>query len=99
MKKAKAEVELFGLSFGIREIELCTKCGEEFISDEVMEEIEGRAKELKLFGAERKVKVTKSGNSLVVRIPPEIAEIVGLKYRDLLSMLPLGKGKIEIEVI
>jgi hypothetical protein len=99
MKRAQAPIELFGLDFGVREVELCTKCGERFISDETMEEVEEKAKELNLFGAERKVRVTKSGNSLVIRIPPDIAKLTGLEYKSLLSILPTGKGKIEIEVI
>ncbi|MBI4147774.1 hypothetical protein HY490_00615 [Candidatus Woesearchaeota archaeon] len=40
LKKSQTSVEFFGIDFGIRECEVCTKCGSEFLSDEIMEEIE-----------------------------------------------------------
>ena len=64
-----------------------------------MIEIENEVKKLGLFGLERKVKVTKSGNSMVIRIPPEIAKFVGLNYGTFLSLLPIGKGKLELSVV
>ena len=99
MKETISNVEFFGIDFGLKKIEICTKCGEEYITDEVMEEIENECKKLGLFGLERKVRITKSGNSLVIRIPPEIAKFVGLKYKDIISMLPIGKGKLELHVL
>ena len=99
MKESLGNVEFFGIDFGLKKIEVCTKCGEEYISDEIMEEIEKKVRELGIFGLERKVKVTKSGNSLVIRIPPDIAKFVGLKYQDLLSLMPVEKGKMEIKVL
>jgi len=54
---------------------------EMYISDEVWEEIEKKAKELGLFGLERKVKVRKSGDSLAITIPPDIADFLGVKRR------------------
>lgn len=50
-----------------------------------------------IFGIERKVKIRKSGNSLVVTIPPEIAKYTGIQKESLVSVIPTGKGKIEIE--
>ncbi|MBI5253887.1 MAG: hypothetical protein HY930_05780 [Euryarchaeota archaeon] len=44
------------------------------------------------------MKIRKSGNSLVVTIPPEIAKYAGIKKESLVSLMPTGKGKIEIEV-
>ncbi len=99
MKEILSNIEFFGIDFGLKKIEVCTKCGDEYISDEVMEEVENKCRDLGIFGLERKIKVTKSGNSLVIRIPPEIAKFVGLKYKDLLSVLPLGKGKMEIRLL
>ncbi len=57
-----------------------------------------KAKELGIFGIEKKVRIRKSGNSLVVTIPPEIAEYAGIKKETIVSLIPSGKGKIEIEV-
>ncbi|MFQ6136542.1 MAG: hypothetical protein ACE5PM_05120 [Candidatus Hydrothermarchaeales archaeon] len=96
--KAPIHVEYFGVDFGIREGHVCTSCGDEYLTDETWREIEERAKEIKLFGIERKVKVRRSGNSLVVTIPPEIAKYTGIKKETFVSLIPTGKGKIEIEV-
>jgi hypothetical protein len=96
--KAPMHVEYFGVDFGIREGHACTKCGDEYLTDEVWQEVEDKAKELGLFGIERKVKVRKSGNSLVVSIPPEIARYLGIRKESLVSLVPTGKRKIEIEV-
>jgi len=99
MKETLDEVEFFGINFGIKKIEMCTKCESKYISDDIYKEVEEKAKELGLFGLERKVKVTKSGNSLVIRIPPDIAKFAGLKYQDILSILPIAKGKFEVKVL
>ncbi len=99
MKETLDEIEFFGINFGIKKIEMCAKCGDKYISDEVYEEVEKKAKERGLFGLERKVKVTKSGNSLVLRLPPDIIKFAGIKYKDILSILPIEKGRFEIKVL
>jgi len=99
MKKSRSNLEFFGIDFGLKPIEVCTKCGEEYVSDRVMEEVEKECKKMGIFGLERKVRVTKSGNSLVIRIPPEIAKFVNVKYQDLLSIMPVGKGRIEVQIV
>ncbi|MBA7517679.1 hypothetical protein ES705_09733 [subsurface metagenome] len=96
--EAMINVEHLGIDFGLRKGTVCTSCGDEYISDEVWEEIEKKAKELGLFGLERKVKIRKSGNSLVITLPPDIAEFLGVKPQTLVSLLPLDKGKLEIQV-
>jgi hypothetical protein len=96
--KAPISIEYFGIDFGIREGHVCTTCGDEFLTDEIWQEIEDRAKEAGIFGLEHKVKVRMSGNSLVVTIPPEIAKYVGIGKETLVSLVPTGKRKIEIEV-
>jgi len=47
---------------------------------------------------ERKVKVRKSGNSLAITLPPDIADFLGVKAQTLVSLLPLERGKLEIHV-
>ena len=98
LKQSKCNVEFFGIDFGIRQCEVCTGCGTEYLDEAVMEEIEHRVKEKKLFGLEHKIKITKSGNSLVVRIPPEIARFAGIHYADLATILQIRKKKLEIEM-
>ncbi|MBI2670539.1 hypothetical protein HYX18_00965 [Candidatus Woesearchaeota archaeon] len=98
LKKSHTNVEFFGIDFGIKECEVCTKCDSEYLSDEVLDEIEQEVKKKKLFGLEKQAQITKSGNSLVVRIPPEIVKFSGIRYKDLVRIYPIGKKKIELEI-
>jgi len=98
LKKAKMEVEFFGIDFGIRDGEICAKCGAEYLDNETLKEVEKEVKKRGLFGLEKKIKVTKSGNSIVIRIPPEIANFTNLKYQDLVRIFPVSKQRIELEV-
>ena len=96
--KAPIEIEYFGVDFGIREGHVCTNCGDEYLTDELWQEVEDKAKELGIFGIEKKVKVRQSGNSLVITIPPEIAKYVGIVKETLVSLLPAGKRKVEMQI-
>ncbi len=98
LKKSHTQVEFFGIDFGIKECEVCTKCNSEYLSDETLEEIEKEVKKRKLFGLEKDAQITKSGNSLVIRIPPEIAKFTGLNYKDRIRIYPIDRKKIEIEL-
>ena len=59
---------------------------------------EKEVKKKKLFGLEKQVQVTKSGNSLVIRIPPEIANFAGVNYKDIIRIYPVSKKRIELEI-
>lgn len=92
-------MEFFGINFGLSQANICTECGSEYLPQEVMEKIETEAKKKKLFGLERKGRVTKSGNSLVIRIPKEIAESLKIK-RDLpIVLYPTEPRKLIIEEV
>jgi hypothetical protein len=98
LKRTFTEVEFFGINFGVRPANVCTGCGSEYLSQEVMEEIESEVKRRGLFGLERRGRVAKSGNSLVIRIPKEIADSLKIK-RDLpIVIYPSEPKKLIIEV-
>ena len=98
LKKAYSEIEFYGMSFGVREVEVCKRCGTEYLSNEVMAEIEREVKKRNLFGLQKDASITKSGNSLVVRIPPEIARFADIKYKEQVRIYPASKNRIEIEL-
>ncbi len=58
LKKSQTPVEFFGIDFGIKECEVCTKCGSEYLDDEVLGEVEQEVKKKGLFGMEQKVSIT-----------------------------------------
>ena len=96
LKKSHTQVEFFGIDFGIRKCEVCTKCNSEYLDDEVLNEIEKEVKERKLFGVEKEVEITKSGNSLVIRLPPQIVKFTKAHYKDRVRIYPTGKSKISM---
>ena len=98
LKKSQTSVEFFSIDFGIKPCEVCTRCGSEFLDDDTLELVEQEVKKRKLFGLEKQVQVTKSGNSLVIRIPPELVKFTGLSYKDLVRIYPVEKNRLEIEV-
>ena len=98
LKESQCPVEFFGIDFGIKKCEVCTNCNSEYLDEQITAEIEEEVKKRKLFGLETKVTVTKSGNSLVMRLPPEITKFANIHYKDILRITPLSKNKIEIGV-
>lgn len=98
LKKSKTEVEFFGMDFGIKPCEVCTKCGAEYISQELMEKIEKEVRKKGLFVLERRAKVTRSGNSLVIRIPKDIAESLGLEKDTDIKIYPAEKKRLIVEI-
>ncbi len=98
LKRGATEVEFFGIDFGVRVADVCTECGSEYLSQELMEEIEAEVKRRRLFGLEMKGRVAKSGNSLVVRIPKAIAEALKVKRNMPITIYPSEPKKLIIEV-
>ncbi len=45
LKRSKVEVEFFGINLGLREAEVCTLCGSEYLYQDTMKEIEAKVKE------------------------------------------------------
>jgi antitoxin component of MazEF toxin-antitoxin module len=98
LKKVFTEVEFFGIDFGLKEAEICTDCGSEYLSQELMAELEAQVKRRGLFGLERRGRVAKSGNSLVIRIPKEIAKSLQIEPDLPIVIYPTEKRKLIIEV-
>ena len=99
LKKSECEVEFFGVSFGLKPCEVCTKCGSEYLDNIIMKEIEDDLKNRGIFGLERNVQVSKSGNSLVIRIPIEIVEFLGLQYETPVRIFPVDNKSLHIEIL
>lgn len=98
LRRGHTEVEFFGIDFGVREAEVCNRCGAEYISQELMEEIELEVKKKGLFGLERRGHVAKSGNSLVIRIPKEITDSLKIRRDMPIVIYPSNSRKLIVEV-
>lgn len=79
LKKGKIKETMFGIYLGEFPAEICTKCNESFTDEKTTRMIEEAAKKKGIWGMGKKTKITKTGNSLAVRIPQEIAKFLNLK--------------------
>ena len=79
LKKTKIKEYMFGVYLGEFPAEVCTRCRESFTDSETTRKIEEAAKRKGIWGLSAVTKITKTGNSLAVRIPKKIAEYLKLK--------------------
>ena len=96
--RKKVDETMFGVNLGMFHEWVCDHCGESFTDENTTRTIIDRAKQKGVWGLGKKVKVVKSGNSLVVRIPKEIADFMGLEKDQELFIRPEGKSKLTVEV-
>ncbi len=89
--KGKIKENMFGVFLGEFPAEICTKCGESFTNEETTKQIEEAAKKKGLWGLGKKTKITRSGNSLAVRIPQAIAKYLHLKEGEETFIYPADK--------
>ncbi|MFQ5908936.1 MAG: YgiT-type zinc finger protein [Thermoplasmata archaeon] len=90
--------EMFGVSLGTYPADVCTECGESYVDGETMDAIESKAKELGLWGLAKKVTVRKSGNSLVVSIPADVARFLHLRGGEDVLLRPEAKRRLVLEI-
>jgi YgiT-type zinc finger domain-containing protein len=98
LKKGKIEEQMFGVSLGTFDGEICDECGESFLDEASMKKVETKAKDAGIWGLAKNIKVVKSGNSLSVRIPAKIARFLNIKEGEDVILYPEGKKKIVVEV-
>lgn len=79
LEKKKIKEYMFGEFLGEFPAEVCIKCGESFTDTATTAKIEERAKEKNLWGLGANTKITKTGNSLAVRIPKRLVDYLQLK--------------------
>ncbi len=79
LKKGKIKEYIFGEYLGEYPAELCNKCGESFVDSKTMQKIEDKAKEKGVWGLGVKTNVTRTGNSLAVRIPKKIVNYMKIR--------------------
>ena len=78
LKKTKIKESMFGVYLGEFEAEVCSKCGESFTDSKTTKKIEDVAKKKGIWGLGAVTKITKTGNSLAVRIPKNIVDYLKL---------------------
>ena len=96
--RRKVEYGYGEVSFGKFEADACRECGEAFFTEEASDAIDLKAKELGLWGLERRSKISYSGNSLIVRLPKDLIQKLGWRKGQEVLLRPEGKRRIVIEV-
>ena len=79
LKKGIMKEYMFGIYLGEFPAEVCSACGESFTDSETTKKIEEMARKKGIWGLSSVTKITKTGNSLAVRIPKKIADYLKLK--------------------
>ena len=79
LKSGKIKETMFGIYLGEFPAEICSNCNESFTDEKTTRAIEESAKKKCVWGLGKKTKITKTGNSLAVRIPKEIVNFLELK--------------------
>lgn len=98
LKVEKRPFEIYGISLGKFDAEVCSACGEIFYDEKSSEEINKKAKEAGIWGLGSKTNVTRSGNALAVRLSKAIANFAKIRKGEEVFVHPAGKRKIVIEL-
>jgi len=99
LQEGEVEEEMFGISLGKHKAEICSECGESFVDEAVMDAVEKKAKQLGIWGLAKKIKIVRSGNSLAIRIPADVAKFLKLQEGKEMLLHPEGTTKLAIEII
>ncbi|HKZ63319.1 MAG TPA: hypothetical protein VJ400_02640 [Thermoplasmata archaeon] len=98
LRRGELREEMYGVYLGTYAADLCPNCEESFVDERTMGKIEDRAKELGLWGLAKKVTIARSGNSLVVRIPAELARFLRIRGGEEALVRPEGRERIVVEL-
>ncbi|HLC86187.1 MAG TPA: AbrB/MazE/SpoVT family DNA-binding domain-containing protein [Candidatus Nanoarchaeia archaeon] len=90
LKNQEIEEYMFGVNLGKFPAEVCDKCGESFTDSETTKRIEEAAKKKGVWGLGATTKITRTGNSLAVRIPKKLAEYLNLHEGEEAYIHPEG---------
>lgn len=98
LRKTDVQETMFGVSLGKFPGETCGACKETFLDESSMAELEERARKAGIWGLGKKLKVVRSGNSLVIRIPAVLADHMKLKPGTEVYVHPEGTDRIVVDV-
>jgi len=98
LKSREVDYEIYGVSIGKFPALVCESCGEQWFSEETSKKIEEKERKLGIFGLSIDSKVSYSGNSLIIRIPQNLARFMRIKKDSKIKIEPENKNKICISL-
>ena len=96
LRKGKIREVMFGVDLGEFPAMICSNCKESFTDDAATKLIEEAAKKRGIWGLGKTTKITRAGNSIVVRIPKPIVNFLHIKVGQEAFVHP-DKDKLVIE--
>ncbi|HJX05978.1 MAG TPA: hypothetical protein VJ461_04655 [Candidatus Nanoarchaeia archaeon] len=99
LKKKIVTYKVYGVELGKFPAYSCDKCKEEWFDEETAQKIEKLEKEKGLFGLSKETKISYSGNSLIIRIPNDLAKFMKLEKETPVLIHPEGGNRISIEIV
>jgi len=98
LKKEIIDYKVYDKSLGRFPAMVCDSCEEQWFDEETSRKIEQAEKEANLFGLHKESKISYSGNSLIIRIPQNIAKFMDLKKESRVMIYPENKNKISVDI-
>ncbi len=97
LRPKRVHEELFGIDLGTYQGMVCDNCEECFLDGRTMDRMESRAKELGLWGLASRVRIARSGNSPVIRVPASLAKYLNMKKGQEVFLSPEKKRRLGLE--
>lgn len=98
LKKEIVDYKVYGKSLGKFPALVCKTCGEQWFDEKTSIKIEQAEKKANLFGLSRESKISYSGNSLIIRLPKNIAKFMNIKKESHIMIYPESKNKLAIDL-
>jgi len=97
-KKTDFDYHMCGINLCKVKALVCDKCGDTVFNDSAAAMIEETAKKKGLWGLDTRTKIGQVGNSLDVKISKRLAEFLGIKKGDAVSVYPESKKRLVVEL-
>ncbi len=98
LKWKKERIVKDSIDCGILDIEVCERCGEEYLPEESMKVVEQKLKQAGLWGVKRKeIKFWRTGNAVTIRIPTKMTKELGLEHIENGYIYKDGEHKLAID--
>ena len=98
LRKKLVDYKIYGKNIGKFSALVCNSCGEQWFDEATSRKIEKIEQKLEIFGLSKETKISYSGNSLIIRIPKELAKFMNFKKETKVILYPEDKNKLSISL-
>lgn len=96
LRKKKIDFDVYGISLGKFEADVCDNCGESFFNEKTSDEIDKVAKAKGLWGLESRTKIGISGDGLIIRLNKRLADFMSLEKGTEVTIIPESREKLSV---